>query len=151
MLEIGRRRWLYQPHKCGVCEKECLLPYPTCGQGSCRYVWRRRAEKAARDARNAYRASQYPELCRRCKKRISDVALAKGYLTCGPCRTKNRLEQRKRAMDAAYQEYREKLALARAQRLIENHSRESKKIDREARAYVERLFPEPEPQEVEEI
>jgi DNA-directed RNA polymerase subunit RPC12/RpoP len=118
------------------------MQYPTCGLRKCRIEWRRKAEREAYAARASFRASEHPDLCTRCHKKKSDVAIAAGYKRCGPCRYKLRVKERNRRADAAYQAYREKLALARAERLIANRVKEQAKIDKEAYEYVERLYPE---------
>lgn len=106
--------------------------------------------REAAAARASFRAETHPELCTRCKKKKSDIAIAAGYQQCGPCRYQRRKYNRDKAADAAWQLYREKLALARASRLIENRVKEQAKIDKEAYEYVERMYPEPE-RESEEI
>lgn len=143
-------RWLTKPHDCGICGAPCVMQYPTCGQYKCRIEWRRKAEREAYAARASFRREECPDLCTRCHKKKSDVAIAAGYKQCGPCRLQRRKQKREARKDAAYQAYREALALARASRLIENRVKEQAKIDKDAHEYVERMYPESE-KDFEEI
>lgn len=138
-MRIARKLW-HKPHPCGVCGTMLTIAYPTCADKACRKEWRRASQRASAQACREWRETQHPEFCRYCKKKMTELAIESGYKSCHTCRKKLRLADEKRKREKAYNEYVQRLSLARADRIIADRKREIERIDREANAYIEAKY-----------
>lgn len=129
-----RLLWLHKPHPCKTCGVELVIAYPTCATEACRTAWRRKSQNAATKARRA--AQVEARRCRECRKLLPQTVTT---VRCKACLRKDRVDHRERHLDAAFQAYKEKLALARAEREIERRiaRRTAEEREEQERAFKE--------------
>lgn len=138
-LTLGRKL-LPEPHPCGICQTRVCTSLPTCSAKECRDEWRKRAARLRAQARRDFLAKNFPNICGECRKQLTQKVIDEGYKFCGPCRARKRKEARRRADDKAHALYVQKIALARAERLIEQRTKEAARKKAEAEAKVEKIF-----------
>jgi hypothetical protein len=101
--------------------------------------WRKRAQRAADAARRAFYKEKQPGFCGKCRRKLSPLLIDGGYKTCSACRLQRRKREQAAAHEKAHALYVEKIALARAERLIAAREAEKKaRIEAAERAYEKR-------------